>query len=86
MEPLGNWAIKKNIRFLGQKNRLGQIYLTRNCFFEPSSMESPANTDWVGSCLKEMEVAFLWHKPATISSHQCELYRLFTSGKPEKNR
>ena len=69
-EPLGNGQYKKNVRFLGQKNSLGQIYLTRNCFFEPSSMESPANTDWVGNCLKEIEVAFMWHKPATISSHR----------------
>jgi hypothetical protein len=68
MEPLGNGQFKKNIRFLGQKNGLGQVYLTRNCFFEPSSMESPSGTDWVGNCLKEMEIAFLWHKPATISS------------------
>ena len=70
MEPLGNGEFKKHIRFLGQKNGVGQIYLTRNCFFETSSMESPASTDWVGNCLKEMEVAFLWRKPATISSHR----------------
>lgn len=69
-EPLGNGQFKKNIRFLGKKNELGQIYLTRNCFFEPSSMESPADTDWVGNCLKEIEVAFKWHKPATISTHR----------------
>lgn len=69
-EPLGNGQFKKNIRFLGKKNELGQIYLTRNCFFEPSSMESPANTDWIGNCLKEIEIAFMWHKPATISTHR----------------
>lgn len=72
MEPLGNGQFKKNIRFLGQKNTLGQIYLTRNCFFEPSSsgFEFPTNTGWVNNCLKEIEIAFLWHKPATISSHR----------------
>lgn len=72
MEPLGEGQFKKNIRFLGQKNTLGQIYLTRNCFFEPSSsgFEFPANTDWISNCLKEIEIAFLWHKPATISSHR----------------
>ncbi len=69
-EPLGNGQFRKNIRFLGKKNELGQIYLTRNCFFEPSSMESPANTDWIGNCLKEIEIAFMWHKPATISTHR----------------
>lgn len=69
-EPLGDGQYKKNIRFIGKKNGLGQIYITRNCFFEPSSMESPANTDWVDNCLKEIEIAFRWHKPATISSHR----------------
>lgn len=70
VEPLGDGLYKTNIRFIGQKNGFGQIYLTRNCFFEPSSMEQPASTDWVCNCLKEIEIAFRWHKPATISSHR----------------
>lgn len=72
LEPLGKGEYKKNIRFIGQKNNLGQIYLTRNCFFEPASSgyQFPANRDWVDSCLKEIEIAFKWHKPATISSHR----------------
>lgn len=69
-EPIGDGQYKTHVRFLGQENNLGQLYLTRNCFFEPSSMESPAGTDWVGNCLKEIEIAFRWHKPATISSHR----------------
>ena len=71
-EPLGNGQYKVNTRFLGDKNQLGQIYLTRNCFFEPSAngFEVPANYDWLGYCLKEIEIAFRWHKPATISSHR----------------
>lgn len=69
-EPLGNGVFKKHVRFLGQQNQYGQRYITRNCFFEPSSMEHPANTDWVGNCLKEMEIAFRWHKPAVISTHR----------------
>ncbi len=69
-EPLGNGKYMKNYRYLGKKNNLGQIYLTRNCFFEPSSTESPASRDWVDTCLHEIEIAFRWHKPATISSHR----------------
>lgn len=69
-EPLGNGQYKVNTRFLGDQNRLGQIYLTRNCFFEPSSTESSRTKDWVDYCLKEIEIAFRWHKPATISSHR----------------
>lgn len=71
-EPLGNGKYQTNTRFIGQKNQYGQIYLTRNCFFEPSSCgyEFPKNRNWVDSCLKEIEIAFRWHKPATISSHR----------------
>ena len=71
-EPLGNGQYKVNTRFLGDKNELGQFYLTRNCFFEPSACgyEVPQNHDWLSYCLKEIEVAFRWHKPATISSHR----------------
>lgn len=71
-EPLGDGQYRVNKRYLGDKNQYGQIYLTRNCFFEPSANgdESPADWNWVDSCLKEIEIAFRWHKPATISSHR----------------
>lgn len=71
-EPLGNGQYKVNTRYLGRKNQYGQIYLTRNCFFEPSASgdEVPENYDWLNYCLKEIEIAFRWRKPATISSHR----------------
>lgn len=71
-EPLGHGQYKTNTRFLGDSNQYGQVYLTRNCFFEPSSCgySHPANYDWLNYCLKEIEIAFRWHKPATISSHR----------------
>lgn len=71
-EPLGNGQYKVNTRFVGDTNQYGQIYLTRNCFFEPAATgyEVSANYDWLNYCLKEIEIAFRWHKPATISSHR----------------
>lgn len=71
-EPLGNSQYKTNTRFIGQKNKFGQTYITRNCFFEPASSgyERPRNTDWVSNCLKEIEIAFRWNKPAVISTHR----------------
>ncbi len=71
-EPLGNGQYKTNTRFVGDKNQFGQIYLTRNCFFEPAATgyEVSNNYDWQNYCLKEIEIAFRWHKPATISSHR----------------
>ena len=71
-EPLGNGQYQINTRFLGHRNVLGQIYLTRNCFFEPAAtgFEVSASYDWLDYCLKEIEIAFKWHKPAIISSHR----------------
>jgi hypothetical protein len=66
LEPQGNGQIKKKYHWLGQKNKYGQIYLTRNAFFEPNEK----GKDWVISCLEDIHHAFLWKKPAVISSHR----------------
>ncbi len=65
--PLGNDKYGFELNWIGRKNEFGQIMLTRNCSFEPSSS---TNVDWVNSCIKEIENAFFWHKPAIISSHR----------------
>jgi hypothetical protein len=65
-EPLGNGKYKTHIRWLGKKNKFGQIALSRNGGFEPSA----GGKDWVDSCLKEIEFAFRMKKPATISTHR----------------
>lgn len=70
MEPLGEGRYDKHYRYLGKKNSWGQMYLTRNCFFEPNSWEHSRSKDWVNDCLHEIDIAFKWHKPATISSHR----------------
>ncbi|GHT66746.1 hypothetical protein AGMMS50239_28710 [Bacteroidia bacterium] len=70
LEPLGNHEYKKHFRYIGKKNRFGQVFLTRNCFFEPSSWEHSRDKDWVNDCLNEINIAFRCHKPATISSHR----------------
>ena len=67
MEPMGNGNFQKKYHYIGQKNHFGQIYITRNCFFEPTSN---LKTDWVDSCLHEIRIAFRWKKPAVISSHR----------------
>lgn len=69
-EPLGNKEYKNHFRYIGKRNKYGQIYLTRNCFFEPNSWERAREWDWVNSCLKEIDIAFKCHKPASISSHR----------------
>ena len=65
-EPMGEGKARKVFHFIGQKNRHGQLFLTRNCFFEPSQ----PGRNWVDSCLNDISIAFRLKKPAVISSHR----------------
>lgn len=66
IEPIGKGESKKVIHWLGQKDKSGIRYITRNCFFEPSQI----GKDWVDSCLNDIKIAFRWHKPAIVSTHR----------------
>ncbi|MDR3668328.1 MAG: hypothetical protein P4L35_15910 [Ignavibacteriaceae bacterium] len=66
-EHQGNGKFKKIYNALGKKNEYDQIYLIRNCVFEPGADRS---RDWVDYCLKQIETSFRWNKPANISSHR----------------
>jgi len=65
-EPLGDGKTLRRYHWLGQTNKHGQTYLTRNAFFEPNK----AGQNWVKTCLEEIEAAFRWNKPAVISTHR----------------
>lgn len=54
--------------FLGNKNNFDQIYLIRNCEFEPSHYLNSSNI--VEKCMQQIDLAFFWKKPAIISSHR----------------
>lgn len=56
----------KKTNFTGKTSKAGLTYVTRNCYFEPSQ----SNIDWVADCMKRIEIAFRWGKPAVISSHR----------------
>jgi hypothetical protein len=68
--PLGGGKFKKSFKYIGKKNKFNQCYLTRNCFFEPSSTQHSRDKDWIDSCMSEIHSAFKLNKPATISSHR----------------
>lgn len=57
----------KLLHYIGQKNQFGLNYSVRNCFFEPTLN---ANKDSVDNCLKRIDIAFKWRKPAIICSHR----------------
>lgn len=77
-EVYGEGKTLRKFHYLGQKNQYGQFYITRNCFFEPSAI----GKNWVESCLKDIDNAFKWKKPALISSHRVN----YIGGLVEKNR
>lgn len=78
-QPLGNNAYKKTYHWLGQKNKYGQVYLTRNSLFEPNKPDKSVNLE---GCLKNIHYAFKWNKPAVISSHRTN----YTSSLNTNNR
>jgi len=65
-EPQGNGKFKKQLYWLGKKNKQGLRYITRNAFFEPSQ----PGKDWVSSCLNEIATAFRYYKPVILSTHR----------------
>jgi hypothetical protein len=69
-EPLGSGQYKKHIHYIGMRNKLNQVYLTRNAAFEPAISESGLNINPIKSCMNSIERAFRWGKPATISTHR----------------
>ena len=58
---------KRRIHYIGQKNKHNQLYLVRNCIFEPALINK---IDFVNYTLNSIAIAFKWSKPAIISSHR----------------
>lgn len=77
--PQEDGSYKMINRYWGDKNKQNQLYWRRNATFEPSRN---LNFDFADSCLKEIEIAFRWGKPATINSHRVN----YSGGISVKNR
>ncbi len=54
-------------RYLGQKEQSGLVALVRNCRFEPTLIRSSNEVQY---CMRDIQNAFSFHKPAIISSHR----------------
>ena len=52
-------------RYLGQRNENNQVYLLRNCTFEPRK-----KTLGIRRCIRDIARAFNFSKPAIISTHR----------------
>jgi hypothetical protein len=57
----------RKFHYCGEHNKYSQIYLIRNCHFEPSHTDA---VDWIDECMHRINTAFKWKKPAVISTHR----------------
>lgn len=60
-------SLKKIDHYWGDTTMNGLIFWRRNCTFETYKEN---RVDHVDECLKEIEIAFRWGKPAVINSHR----------------
>lgn len=66
--PTGSFGnYRRKYHFLGTRNPWNMIFLTRNCFFEPSLSESDRPVE---DCLRRIDLSFRWNKPAVICTHR----------------
>lgn len=70
--PKGDGRKERRFHYYGQKSASGLEYTPRNCQFEPHNFRE---TDWVDACMRDIEIAFKWKKPAIISSHRVNFVR-----------
>lgn len=64
------YSKKNTVKFIGEKNPFGQIYLVRNVVFEPSTCIANNHIDLVEKCVNQIELAFKFNTPAIISMHR----------------
>lgn len=63
----GEGRMRSRYHFTGQSNKNGQLYLVRNCLFEPSVSPS---IDYTALCLRQIRNAFAWNTPAIVGTHR----------------
>jgi hypothetical protein len=76
------YKYKKIYHYQGQKNTLGQRYIIRNVFFEPSIKP---NFDWESNCMNRIAIAFKYNKPAVISTHRLNFIGFLDENNRTKN-
>lgn len=76
--PADNGHLKYRHFITGSKGPGGITYYTRNCAFEPDDPKYKGT----GPTLSQVDAAFRWGKPATISTHRVN----FSGGISENNR
>ena len=78
----GHNEFENKFHYIGQKNDLGQKYLVRNAFFEPTLMNE---NNTIYETLKRVNIAFKWGKPAIIGSHRINYIGFIDEKNRDKN-
>ena len=81
-EPRIGYTYKRIFHYSGEKNHSVQRYNIRNCVFEPTSN---LNFNWTDACLKQIQTAFRWRKPAVIASHRVNYIGNIDKSNRDKN-
>ena len=72
----------KIYHFQGERNKSGQIYFVRNCFFEPSLNPK---FNWIKDCLNRIRIIFFWGKPVIIGTHRINFIGTLDENNRRKN-
>jgi hypothetical protein len=75
--PEGDY--RQIFHYQGEKNRLGQRYFVRNCYFEPSVSKG---FNWIEEAIRRLRIIFFWGKPAIFGTHRIN----FMGSLDEENR
>lgn len=67
--------------YMGEKNKYGQIYLTRNCYFEPTQ-DKAFNGE---NCFRQIEKQFKASRPAVVSCHRLNFIGDLVSSNRDNN-
>jgi len=73
---------KRKFHYFFQQNKLGQFYLVRNCFFEPTILP---HINWMDDLLQRISLSFFYNKPAIIGMHRLNFIGYHYPGNRDNN-
>jgi len=79
----GTKRLKRVLHYCGQRNKYKQVYLVRNCEYEPAYHQDPQRC--VERALQQVDHAFRNRKPAIINSHRFNYISTINSQNAERN-
>ena len=82
-ESEGTCNLKRKMHYCGQKGKYGQVFLVRNCTYEPAYLQNAEES--ADKCFDEIRYAFKHKKPAIINSHRFNYISSINSDNAKQN-